>query len=172
MTVPENRSDEELMLAYQTGDTTAFSELYARYSKRVCAYLEGRVFNRSDRDDLFQAVFLKLHKSRHHYSAEFPFAPWLFTICKTSFLDYLKLKKPEIAFDAAAATNIPDNSSPEAVINLSEELDGLSDKQKKALSLRYDQGLQFSEIAKRLETSSSNAKQLVSRALRKLRGKS
>jgi RNA polymerase sigma-70 factor (ECF subfamily) len=45
----------------------------------------------------------------------------------------------------------------------------LSKKQRQAILLRYGEDFSFEEIARRLETTSSNARQLVSRALKRLR---
>jgi RNA polymerase sigma factor (sigma-70 family) len=41
--------------------------------------------------------------------------------------------------------------------------------QQKAIELRYAQDLSFQEIAKKLETSPSNVRQLVSRAVKQLK---
>jgi DNA-directed RNA polymerase specialized sigma24 family protein len=49
------------------------------------------------------------------------------------------------------------------------DLSGLPEAQRNAIELRYEQDFSFEEIAARLETSSGNARQLVSRALRALR---
>ena len=45
----------------------------------------------------------------------------------------------------------------------------LNKKQRQAIVLRYGEDFSFEEIALRLETSSSNARQLVSRGLKRLR---
>src|SRR5437868_3329601 len=111
MAVTQSRTDEELMLAYQQGDSSAFNELYERYSGRVYSYLEGKVFNKNERDDLFQAVFLKLHKSRHLFDPAFQFAPWLFTICRTTVLDFIKASKADLLPEASAADQISSDES-------------------------------------------------------------
>jgi RNA polymerase sigma-70 factor (ECF subfamily) len=170
MPVELGRTDEELMKAYQQGETTAFNELYARYSGRVYGYLTSRVFNKAERDDLFQAIFLKLHKSRRVYSSEFLFAPWLFTICRTSLLDFLRSKKSE----EVSMVNSNTSSAPtmdEGALLVTDSITQLSEPQRKALEMRYQDGLEFSEIADRMKTSSSNVRQIISRGLRKIREK-
>lgn len=171
MVVTLNRSDEELMLAYQDGDISAFNELYERYSGRVYSFLENRVFNKNERDDLFQAVFLKLHKSRHLYSPIYQFAPWLFTICRTTLLDFIKAKKFDIAPDVSAADRLTSEGSPDSALALSQAVTELSEQQRAALEMRYRDGLNFSEIASRLKISSGNVRQIISRTVRKLRRK-
>jgi len=163
MEVTPNSKDEELMLAYREGNTSAFNELYGRYAGRVYSYLQKRVFDRTERDDLFQAIFLKLHKSRYLYDSKFQFAPWLFTICRTALLDFLKAKKPAIVHEPVKTSSI------DSTLTVSETVNELSERQRSAIEMRYSEGLDFSEIADRLKISSTNARQLISRAVRKLR---
>ena len=171
MEVTQGLSDEELMLAYQAGDTSAFNELYARYSGRVYSFLGKRVFNKNEHDDLFQGIFLKLHKSRHLYVDQYQFAPWLFTICRTSLLDFLKARRPNLALDDGVANNLASDSLADASLAVSEAVADLSERQRSALEMRYKDGLEFSDIADRLKISTENVRQVISRAVRKLRGK-
>src|SRR3989338_5977637 len=60
----EEREDELLMVQYANGDEIAFQELYRRYRARAYGYLSRRVRNSGVADELFQKVFLKLHRSR------------------------------------------------------------------------------------------------------------
>ncbi|MDZ4676359.1 MAG: sigma-70 family RNA polymerase sigma factor [Oligoflexia bacterium] len=158
------------MEAYQAGEAAAFNELYERYSGKIYSYLSSRLFNRTDRDEVFQSAFLKLHKSRHLYTPQFLFAPWLFTICKTTLIDYLRLKKPEVEMNEVHLDNLASASGAEAALSVSDALSTLSEPQRKALALRYQDGLDFPEIADRMKTSSVNVRQIISRAVRKIRG--
>lgn len=160
------KTDEELMVAYQLGDTESFEVLYSRHSARVLGYLRQKVKSEALARDIFQATFLKLHKSRGRYDAAFPFAPWLFTICRNELLD--ALKKPHLSQESLVE-EVPvvafRNADPEPI-----PLDRLSPQQRKVIELRYERDFSFEEIAATLETSPGNARQLVSRAIRVLRG--
>lgn len=163
-------SDEELMTAYQSGESEAFMLLYERYSGKVYGFLSSRLNDRAHKDDVFQATFLKLHQSREKYDPALPFAPWLFTICRSVMIDSLRQRGrvqsneilDELAVERAVALIEPEPSE-------SLDLNGLPLVQKQALELRYLTGLSFEEIASRLETTSDNSRQLVSRAVRKLK---
>jgi RNA polymerase sigma-70 factor (ECF subfamily) len=161
------KSDEELMIAYQLGEAAAFEALYSRHAPKVLGFLRKKLKNESAARDVFQSTFLKLHKSRHRYDASLPFLPWLFTICRSELLD--ALKKPHLRKETsvpetpcAAASTEPDR--PEIALT------SLSPSQRHAIELRYGCELSFDEIANRLETSPANARKLVSRALQYLRG--
>lgn len=154
------------MSAYQQGDASAFDELYRRYSAKVYGYLSSKIPERSIRDDIFQATFLKLHQSRARYDRSYPFAPWLFTICRNTFLDAVrKVSRTEVNLPTELVEEV--SPAPEVL-----DLSSLSESQRRALELRYSEGFSFEEIATRLNTSPVNVRQLVSRALKRLRKKS
>jgi len=161
------KSDEDLMRDYQGGDSKAFEILFRRHSPRVYGFLRSRIGDRTLADDLFQATFLKLHQARSRYDAAFPFLPWLFALCRNTLIDGLRERGRTLedansdAIARAAATN---ETGPELP-----DLGSLPLDQRKAVELRYMEDLPFDEIARRLETSPSNARQLVSRGVRRLR---
>ncbi len=166
---PENLPDEDLMTAYQLGDERAFDVLYSRYSGKVYGFLKKRIYDKSSADDVFQATFFKLHSARSQYNQAFPFAPWLFTICRSVLTDSLRKK-------ARTQEDLNENAIEKVAVEPpSYESDRLPDlsflpvQQRQAIELRYGQDLSFADISKHLETSSSNVRQLISRAIRKLK---
>lgn len=159
------------MRAYQRGDDQAFQALYKRHSGRIYGYLRVKLGgDRAMVDDLFQATFLKFHKTRSLYDRAFPFVPWLFTVCRSVLVDGWRDKKrtieeadPDAVAKAVASEPIIEGGS-------LPDLSTLPTEQRRAIELRYGQDLSFEEIAKKLDTSPGNVRQLVSRAIRRLRG--
>jgi RNA polymerase sigma factor (sigma-70 family) len=161
----KKKSDEELMLAYQRGDENAFRELYSRHSGRVLGFLRAKIRDEAKARDVFQATFLKLHRSRSRYNPALPFTPWLFTICRNEFLDALKKEK---RLNEDLIGDVPERSS-QTVASDPVDLSALNAVQRDAITMRFGDDSSFDDIAKALETTPSNARQLVSRALRTLR---
>jgi len=163
----ESSEDEVLMNAYQLGDLPAFEVLYRRYSRRVYGYLRQKVGPSSIADDLFQSTFMKLHQSRNRYNPSYPFQPWLFTICRNVVLDHWRQTQQSLIdvnsdkVEQAAAT-------PQTLVTWP-DLSSLSPQQRQALELRFREGFSFDEMSKVLGTSHANARQLVSRAIRKFK---
>jgi RNA polymerase sigma-70 factor (ECF subfamily) len=166
-------SGAELMNLYQGGDIEAFNCLYDKYKSLVYGYLHKRVDKRTEVDEIFQDVFLRLHHSRSQYKSEFPFEPWLFAVLRNSLVDRYRKKRKEyhnVSLDGLEVT-------PSALqVEDKHNLDGLlpkdavlSKNQRQAIELRYGEDFSFEEIADTLGTTSSNARQLVSRALKRLR---
>lgn len=157
------------MVLYKMGEETAFEILFERHAGRVHQFLLNKLVNRELAQDVSQQAFLKLHRSREKYNPEYPFLPWLFTIVKTSMMDAMR--------ERVAKKRIHDSHEiEEAVYPVLEEqtalavhLEALPAMQKDAVSLRFIGDYSFEEIAERLGTSDSNARQLVSRGIRKLK---
>ncbi len=175
MNFDESASDEELMKAYQNGIEGAFDLLFKRHSARVYGFLLNRLPNRAAADDVFQNSFLKLHQARRHYDPDFPFVPWLFTVCKSVLIDFRRKQSRVLEVqDENALKNAPENATDAEIRGTQIEaplLTGLSERERVAIELRYLEDLKFEEIAKRLQTSPANVRQLISRALKNLRGK-
>jgi RNA polymerase sigma-70 factor, ECF subfamily len=160
-------TDEELMRAYQEGDMGAFETLYRRHSGRVFGFLLRRLHDRHAVGDIFQTTFLKLHEARHRYDADYPFVPWLFTITQRVLIDHYRKLGLDRRRDILVVAEAGSESGPAVDIP---SLGGLSKVQTEAVRLRFGEDLPFEEIAKRLQTTPVNVRQIISRAVRKLRG--
>ena len=162
-----NRTDESLMLLYQNGDEAAFNELYARYKGKVYSYLMCRLNNKAVADEIYQNIFLKLHRTRALYDPKYLFPKWLFTIVTTSLIDaYRSMGRHKME---ELSENISTNYEIASGIDVEAKLDKLPDDEVSVIKLRYYDDKSFEEIAKILNTSPSNIRQKVSRAVRSLR---
>lgn len=168
-----SKTDEDLMLAYQSGEEIAFSELYVRYSSRVYGYIIDKVHDVTWADDAHQLTFLKLHKTRTQYDSKFPFVAWLFTICRSVVGDLLRqrvLRESRETLDIEVLENKVVPIMEEEKLSL--EVEGISTlpaRDQEILRLRYQKDLDFEEIAQTLNLNSSSVRQIVSRAVRRLR---
>ncbi|MBI3295937.1 MAG: sigma-70 family RNA polymerase sigma factor [Deltaproteobacteria bacterium] len=158
-------SDEKLMTQYQDGDYDAFCLLYERYHKRVFGYVRRKVADHGRAEEIFQMIFLRLHKSRHQYNAALPLAPWLFTISRTVLIDEMRRRREEVCNTDIEA--IPAQPVVEPLANLS--LESLQLEQAQLLQLRYGDGLSFEQISVRLKASPQTIRKRVSRITAQLR---
>lgn len=168
----KDKSDEDLMEYYKMGEVVAFELLFERHSGKVLSYLSKRLQAPKEAQDLLQEVFFKLHRSRHQYNRTLPFSPWLFSITRSMWIDFLKKRRLEDATDPEVIDKLAQVTSGLGSSELSfgkEILDGLPANQKEAVGLRIYDEATFDEIALRLSTSPENARQLVSRGLKRLK---
>lgn len=172
----EELTDEELMEIYKIDKdqlgAVAFEIIFKRYSGLVLGYLKKRLFISKDAQDLLQEVFFKLHRSRHQYDTTLPFSPWLFSITRSVWLDGIKKRRidPVNYFEGIEKISSSGQILDAAIVGLDlTVLKELPLNQKEAVSLRVIDEATFEEIALKLSTSPENARQLVSRGLKKLK---
>jgi RNA polymerase sigma-70 factor, ECF subfamily len=73
-------SDEQLVQRYREGSGEAFRQLVERYETPLFGYLKRALGSRSDAEDAFQDVFLKVYKALGRFDTTRRFRPWLYTI--------------------------------------------------------------------------------------------
>lgn len=167
-------SDEELMSFYQAGDFSSFEILYARHSGRVYEYLRKRVVP-SVAQEVMQEIFEKVHRSRSKYNSQYPFLPWLFAISRNALADFFKLSESKVSYgvvsdsEAILGQLTPAVAVESSPVDLSLALKTLPSGQRRAIELRYLQDWSFQKIASDMNTSPDNARQLISRGIKKLR---
>jgi len=160
------------MLAYANGNLSAFQTLYHRHKSRIFGFLLKKLRNKEEAEEVFQNVFVKLHASREKYHEEIPFLPWVFTIASNAVIDHVRKyetykKHVDSYTEHLDFTN--DNETSNDNDFTVDQLSCLTSSQRDALSLRFNEGLTFSEIAEQTQTSVVNSRQIVSRAIKKLR---
>lgn len=70
--------DEQLFLAFVTGDGHALTDLVARYRDPVMRYLTGKGLQHADADDVFQAVFARIADCKDR--SDRLLKPWIYTL--------------------------------------------------------------------------------------------
>lgn len=164
----EALSDEELMVMYQSGSEEAFQTLYRRHSEKIYGFLRGRVWNDERAAELYQETFLKMHRSKHLYNKSLPALPWIFSITKSVLVDGLRVDQ-RAKRDAEYSADIGATEDQGSIGDVMSLMNQLPKSQRRAIELRYIDEKTFEEIASSLETSSENARKIVSRAVAKLK---
>ncbi len=164
-------TDEELMAEYQLGSEEAFSLLYARHAPKVFSFVKRRTLNQERAAELFQEVFVKMHKSKHLYNRTFPFLPWLFSVSHSVVVDGLRSdsKRKAESADPDVDRFVAEPIERHKALSLEPHLSKLADTQRAALQMRYIDEKTFEEIGAVLGTSPLNVRQIVSRGIKRLR---
>lgn len=173
----KEQSDENLMLSYKHGDYQSFRSLYVRYKSRTYSYLHSRSGLADEAvDDIFQRVWVKLHKSRNRYDGDILFSRWLFTICRSELIDFVRQEKRYWRDASEIFSELPAHFFGESFIEHSAEPakslirnDALTKEEQYALKLRFEEEMSFQEISDRVGVSSASLRKRVSRAIAKLR---
>lgn len=170
--VGSDPSDETLMERYRDGDGAAFDELFRRYEQRAFAYFARRTRSRDRAQDLYQELFLRVHRARHAYDPARGFTPWFFQIAHRLLIDDERraFRSHEVAFDEHAAA-LSRHRSRDVVADrqqLARALSELSDGERTILLAAKGAGVGYAEIARRLGKSVDAVKKTASRTLQRL----
>ncbi len=155
----------------------SFTQVYKDYFPRLYSYSKKILCNDSLVEECVQTVFSKLlmqdyskiENSEH-------LQKWLFTVCRnTSFK--LKIKENRYV-ESEEEDSICEDLNPfenldrkELYKKVEKLLNTLSNQQKKMIKLRYFSDLDYSQIAKKMKTSSGNVGFHLSTALKTVRKK-
>lgn len=157
------------MRAYQQGEARAFSLLYQRHAGRVYAFVKRRVKSSDEADEIFQATFLKIHRFRHRFDAKYPFAQWLYVITKSVLLDHLRKRGRSVPIeDGVEVSQIEVPPALKRETDL-EVLQVLNAEQRKVVEMRIFEENSYEQIAARLGRNEAAVRQILSRALKKLK---
>jgi len=93
-------SDADLIKAYVNGDSKAFQALESRYRKQLFAWLVSTLSNRSDAEDLYQDIWLKIIKNADRFK-NVSFKAWMWKIARNRVIDFRRKKQPDLTLDAS-----------------------------------------------------------------------
>jgi RNA polymerase sigma-70 factor (ECF subfamily) len=83
-----------------------FSQLYQQYKEQVWRWV-SRYVPAADREDLFQEVFLRVHRALGGFRGEAAFSTWLYRLTANTALNYLKKQQRyQLLKEALAALKI------------------------------------------------------------------
>lgn len=178
----DERSDEQLMMAYQQGDSTAMDEFLRRYKNPLYRFIYRLSRNAAEAEEVTQEVFMRVHEYRSSYRPVGKFSTWLFGIAHNICISRLRKRRPFIPWparrddpDEQADFPSPQLSPMETAV--SEELSEairqcikeLPFLQREALILREYEGLDYEQIAQILNKPLGTVKTLIYRARMTLR---
>lgn len=103
--MPEAESqDADLLAAFNSGNAKSMEILVERYRQALFSWLLGMTGNRSDAEDLFQEIWMRVIKNAGRFS-NVSFKAWLWKIAKNLLIDFRRKRRPDVSLDAVAEDN-------------------------------------------------------------------
>ncbi len=169
----ETVADENLMARYAAGDARAFDELFRRYESRAYTYFLRRTGSPERARDLYQTLFLRVHRARNAYDPRRPFPPWFFEIARRLVIDEIRRRfrarevlRGDLDHEAGARAD----EHPRADLERIEEiLRDLSSDERYVLLTAKVVGVGYPAIAAELGRSVVAVRKMASRAMQRLR---
>jgi len=161
-----------------------FETLWDEFSNDLRRYIQSKVGNTHDAEDILQEVFIKIYKNLDALHEKAALKSWIFTITKNSIIDFYKKRKDVLVSndnlsDIADEVHIEDvdieeNMNSEISECLKQMIFDIPEKYKAVLILYYMEDSSYQEIAEMLEvpigtvmSRLSRAKQIMKKALLK-----
>lgn len=172
-------TDEELMVAYASGDTAAFELLYSRHRGPLFRFMLHQVREHGTAEELYQDVWQRVITARERYRPEARFSTWLFQIAHNRLTDHWRAQqhRPPAPADAVErAEREADPQTPERQLSAFEErrrlqlaLQELPADQREVVLLRLEQELSLEQIGEITGVGRETVKSRLRYALDKLR---
>ncbi len=175
--------DEKLVLKVMEGSSSHQKEFVLIAEKIIFGALSSfHQFDREDKNDLLQGIFLKLFKDNMRrismWNKKASFSTYLYRITTCFALDYLDskyfkqklLSNSDTDMNSISTFNRQEN--PEKVIDsitLNMSLDKLRPIEKEIIKLYYNKGYKEKNIADELNVSINTVSSIKNRAIKKLR---
>jgi len=192
---PAADSDEFLMLAFASGDATAFTRLYDRHERAAWRFIRHRLGAQHEgaADDVLQETWISVARAAPRYVATARFTTWLFTVARSRVIDHLRAQaNTMLSIDAPLAGGSGDENEdgerwadrvaadvadgPQARIESRQQAEAflaalaqLPDAQREAFVLQAEGGLSVDEVASATGVGAETAKTRLRYAKAKLR---
>lgn len=152
-----DKTDENITVEVQNGNTHAFGVLVERYEAKLLRYAKRFLFDYEDAEDLVQEVFIKAYRNIQGFDASRSFNAWIYRIAHNEFINAIKKRgrEPLSFFDFDTLLPQPvdpkqaDHDVKESDLKemLNECLNRLDPKYREPLILYYLEEMDYQEIA-------------------------
>lgn len=166
-------NDQTILGLLKQDDPEALAEIARRYRTRLVAYAGKVLQDRDEAEDVAQEAFMKVTRAKEIDVRGL--AGWLYAVTYRLSVDRLRKRnlRPSLPEGADSASREP---LPSAIAEKREEwqqvqaaVSQLEEPYRTAVTLRYVEGMQFSELASRMGTLERTARTWVGRGLTSLR---
>jgi RNA polymerase sigma-70 factor (ECF subfamily) len=175
-------SDEQLVAAVQSGDTSAFGVLVDRWERKIKGAIYRVLGSDSEASDLAQEAFLKAYRGLGRFKREAQFSSWLYQIALNLCRDRLRRRRarPLVSFeeltDQGSLRPIVAGPTAHELVEASDlsrlvaaAVAELPEEQREVIVLKEYQELTFTQVAEILELPVSTVKTRLYRGLGLLR---
>ena len=170
--------ERRLLLRHRDGEPEAFRAFVESYKASAYAYIVRSGVPEGDREDVFQEVFIRVHRAAATYDPTRPLHPWVFTIIVNTVRTYLRKNRETrtVGFDGVwehfLSTRGPDAeralAARESLACVWRELQAMPVRQRDAIWLAAAERLSMKETAEVLGVSVNTVKTWVRRGRARL----
>jgi RNA polymerase sigma factor, sigma-70 family len=180
-----NAEDIATVAAILNGQHQFFGKIQKKYKRMITAVIRRVVSNELDIEDLVQETFIKAYNALGSYDQRYSFSSWLVKIATNHAIDFLRKRKLEtISISTHSIENdeddfiiqIPDTnllpdqnlSQKELANTIQSILEKMPENFRQIIILRFQQEMDYNEIAQKLSIPLGTVKATLFRAKKML----
>ncbi|MBU0508035.1 sigma-70 family RNA polymerase sigma factor [bacterium] len=178
-------TDEDLILAFQNGDVSAFEEIVRRYRDPLFNFVVRLLGDAFFSEDIVQETFLRVYRNRHRYHQVAKFSTWIYTIASNLAKTELRRRKVRNFFSISSkGEDEKDYDLVDVSTDIERDVDGILKGEiilkeinalplhfREAVLLRDIQDLSYEEISQILNVPLGTVKSRVNRGRSRLQKK-
>lgn len=164
-------TDMEIVIKCIDGEKEYFSEIVSRYKNLVYSVVLKMTTDKEEAKDIAQDVFIKIYTNLDKYSPEYKFSTWIMKITTNHIIDIRRKKKFETVCIEDMEYKLSIESTPEKTYLDKEQkllieslIKNLDEIYKVPITLYYEKGLSYNEIAEQINEPISKVKNRIFRA--------
>ena len=179
--------DIQLINRAKKGDNKAFKDLVMKYDRLVLNIAFSYRNNKDDADDIYQEVFLRVHRGLRNFQSRSKFSTWLYRITINVCIEFKRKAKirdheplnnyndeNENSFSYANVIESEEKTDQPTLVNetaylIKNELEKLPKQLKMAFTLKYYQGFKIKEISEMMNCTEGTVKGYLFTSSRKIR---
>ena len=169
-------SDEQLLLAFRNGSSSAMGQLYTRYAEKAYFKCLSMVRDTNQAYDLAQEAMLKAFDKAASYQGKAAFSTWLYTIVSNHCLDHLRKQRkykqqafsPAMDWEAEESSWDTELEWEQLRLTLEELLQQLPASDRELLLSKYRDNQPIRELCLRLGLKTSAVKMRLKRIRERL----
>ena len=179
-----NPEEIELIARAQEGDDAAFTRLVEKHDGRVMSLVQSITGPGFDAEEVYQEIFIKVHRKIASFRFESEFSTWLHRIAVNMAISNKRslkrrqnretvMDREDNFFENISADRGDDperrHLRAEVLDQIERALQHLPNRQRTVFVMKHDQGMKLKEIAKTLGLAEGSVKAYLFRAIENLR---
>ena len=150
----------------------SIDEIYEEYYQKVFSYINSRINNYHDSEDLCEDVFTKALKNMEKFDeSKSALSTWIFNITKNTLIDFYRTRHDSYELlDNYEYVEEKDDISQSELADLASALNKLSEEERDVIVLKYYEGYSLKEIGDKMSLTYGVVKLRHNSALEKMKG--
>lgn len=152
----------------------SFDELWNKFNKKLLNFINSKVNNIHDAEDILQDVFIKIFNKIDQLESKVSTKAWIFTITRNTIIDFYKKRKDfivspnslNIVVEELEDINEMNDDISKCISNM---IYNLPDKYNQVYNMHEKQGMKHKDISKTLDISISASKVRLKRVKDKIK---